>query len=80
VIQDLTVERVGGIGPRQINTRIVAATNRPLTGLADRGLFRTDLFYRLSGVEIRVPPLRLRKGDILGADAVLLSRHEGAAG
>jgi DNA-binding NtrC family response regulator len=77
VIQDLTVERVGGIGPRQINTRIVAATNRPLSALVDRGLFRTDLFYRLSGVEIRVPPLRLRKGDILELTQYFLSRHEG---
>ena len=77
VIQDLTVERVGGSGPRQINTRIVAATNRPLAGLVDRGLFRTDLFYRLSGVEIRVPPLRMRKGDILELTQYFLSRHEG---
>ena len=77
VIQDLTVERVGGAGPRQINTRIVAATNRPLSALVDRGLFRTDLFYRLSGVEIRVPPLRLRKGDILELTQYFLARHEG---
>jgi transcriptional regulator with PAS, ATPase and Fis domain len=77
VIQDLTVERVGGIGPRQINTRIVAATNRPLSTLVDRGLFRTDLFYRLSGVEIRVPPLRQRKGDILELTQYFLARHEG---
>ena len=65
VVQDLTVERVGGSGARQVNTRIVAATNRPLSGLVERGVFRTDLFYRLSGVEIRVPPLRSRKADIL---------------
>ena len=77
VIQDLTVERVGGTGPRQIDTRIVAATNRPLADLVDRGLFRTDLFYRLSGVEIRVPPLRQRKGDILELTQYFLSRHEG---
>lgn len=77
VVQDLTVERVGGVGPRQINTRIVAATNRPLAGLVDRGLFRTDLFYRLSGVEIRVPPLRQRKGDILELTQYFLARHEG---
>jgi transcriptional regulator with PAS, ATPase and Fis domain len=77
VIQDLTVERVGGAGPRQINTRIVAATNRPLAALVDRGLFRADLFYRLSGVEIRVPPLRMRKGDILELTQYFLSCHEG---
>ena len=76
-IQDLTVERVGGNGPRQINTRIVAATNRPLAGLVDRGLFRADLFYRLSGVEIRVPPLRRRKSDILELAHYFLARHEG---
>ena len=77
VIQDLTVERVGGTGPRQIDARIVAATNRPLSDLVDRGLFRTDLFYRLSGVEIRVPPLRLRKADILELTHYFLARHEG---
>ncbi len=77
VVQDLTVERVGGLSPRQINTRIVAATNRPLAGLVDRGLFRTDLFYRLSGVEIRVPPLRQRKGDVLELTQYFLARHEG---
>jgi len=77
VIQDLTVERVGGTGPRQINTRIVAATNRPLSNLVERGLFRTDLFYRLSGVEIRVPPLRQRKGDILELTHYFLARHQG---
>ncbi len=77
VIQDLTVERVGGNGPRQIDARIVAATNRPLSDLVDRGLFRTDLFYRLSGVEIRVPPLRQRKGDILELTQYFLALHEG---
>ena len=77
VIQDLTVERVGGGGPRQIDARIVAATNRPLSELVDRGLFRTDLFYRLSGVEIRVPPLRQRKADILELTQYFLARHEG---
>jgi transcriptional regulator with PAS, ATPase and Fis domain len=76
VIQDLTVERVGGAGARHINARIVAATNRPLSALVDRGLFRTDLFYRLSGVEIRVPPLRVRKGDILELTQYFLARHE----
>ncbi len=76
-IQDLTVERVGGNGPRQINTRIVAATNRPLAALVDHGLFRADLFYRLSGVEIRVPPLRRRKSDILELAHYFLARHEG---
>lgn len=76
-IQDFTVERVGGNGARHINTRIVAATNRPLSGLVEQGLFRTDLFYRLSGVEIGVPPLRRRKGDILELAQYFLARHDG---
>ena len=76
-IQDFTVERVGGNGARHINTRIVAATNRPLAGLVEQGLFRTDLFYRMSGVEIYVPPLRRRKGDILELAQYFLARHEG---
>lgn len=76
-IQDFTVERVGGNRGRRIDTRIVAATNRPLAGLVEQGLFRTDLFYRLSGVEIAVPPLRRRKADILELAQYFLARHEG---
>src|SRR6185436_6070418 len=57
-IQDLSVERVGGQGARRVNTRIVAATNRPLADLVARGLFRADLYYRLGGVEVHVPALR----------------------
>ena len=76
-IQDLTVERVGGSRSRRIDMRIVAATNRPLSALADKGLFRADLFYRLSGVDVRVPPLRLRKEDILELAFYFLSRHGG---
>jgi transcriptional regulator with PAS, ATPase and Fis domain len=76
-IQDLMVERVGGFGSKRIDTRIVAATNRPLTMLADRGLFRADLFYRLSGVDVRVPALRQRKEDILELAYYFLSRHGG---
>jgi DNA-binding NtrC family response regulator len=74
-IQDLSVERVGGNGARRINTRIVAATNRPLRDLVDRGLFRADLFYRLSGVEIHVPPLRSRYPDVEELAMYFLSRH-----
>jgi transcriptional regulator with PAS, ATPase and Fis domain len=74
-IQDLTVERVGGHGVRRVNTRIVAATNRPLSSLVERGLFRADLYYRLGGVEIHVPPLRERQADILELARYFLERH-----
>jgi transcriptional regulator with PAS, ATPase and Fis domain len=75
VIQDLAVERVGGQGTRRVNTRIIAATNRPLSELTTRGLFRPDLYYRLSGVEIHVPPLRARRQDILELARYFLDRH-----
>ncbi len=74
-IQDLAVERVGGTGARRVDTRIVAATNRPLSDLVARGLFRADLYYRLSGVDIHVPPLRLRRDDIPELAAYFLARH-----
>ncbi|MGH9174447.1 MAG: sigma-54 interaction domain-containing protein, partial [Vicinamibacterales bacterium] len=76
-IQDLMVERVGGTGSRRVDTRIVAATNRPLATLAERGLFRADLYYRLSGVDVRVPALRQRKEDIFELAYYFLSRHGG---
>jgi transcriptional regulator with PAS, ATPase and Fis domain len=77
VIQDLTVERVGGHGIRRVDTRIVAATNRPLADLVARGAFRPDLYYRLSGVEIHVPPLRVRGEDVPELARHFLSRHRG---
>ena len=63
-LQDLAVERVGGHVSHSVDTRIVAATNRSLASLADDGRFRADLFYRLNGVEVLVPPLRERRDDI----------------
>ena len=74
-IQDLSVERVGACGARRIDTRIVVATNRGLGDLVQRGLFRQDLFYRLCGVDIQVPPLRSRREDILELANYFLARH-----
>jgi DNA-binding NtrC family response regulator len=64
VLQDFSVERVGGSTPHRVDTRILAATNRSLEELVERGQFRADLFYRISGVELHVPPLRTRRPDI----------------
>ena len=74
-IQDLAVERVGGNGIHRVDIRIVAATNRSLRKLVADGLFRADLFYRLSGVEIHVPPLRERQSDVLELARYFLDRH-----
>jgi DNA-binding NtrC family response regulator len=75
-IQELAVERVGGHGVRRVNTRILAATNRPLSDMVARGLFRTDLYYRLGGVEISVPSLRERREDIPALARHFLERHQ----
>jgi transcriptional regulator with PAS, ATPase and Fis domain len=74
-IQDLTVERVGGSASRRVNIRIIVATNRPLSGLVDHGRFRQDLFYRLNGVEVQVPPLRERREDVIELARYFLDRH-----
>jgi DNA-binding NtrC family response regulator len=74
-IQDLAVERVGGSGTHKVDIRIIAATNRPLRPLVERGMFRADLFYRLSGVDIRVPSLRERREDIIELARYFLARH-----
>jgi transcriptional regulator with PAS, ATPase and Fis domain len=74
-VQDLAVERVGGQGAHRVDVRIVAATNRPLSELVGQRLFRADLFYRLSGVDLHVPPLRERRGDILDLATHFISRH-----
>jgi transcriptional regulator with PAS, ATPase and Fis domain len=75
VLQDLSVERVGGHTVRAVNTRVVAATNRRLSAQMKAGRFREDLFYRLAGVELDVPPLRARHEDIPALTEHLLARH-----
>ena len=64
VLQDFRFSRVGGQGTIDVDTRVVAATNRDLEQAVARGDFREDLYYRLNVVEIRIPPLRERKPDI----------------
>ncbi len=74
-IQDLAVERVGGTGTQRVDIRIVAATNRSLAEMVERKLFRADLFYRLGGVDLRVPSLRERRPDVIELAAYFLERH-----
>ena len=64
VLQDLRFSRVGGQGSIDVDTRVIAATNRDLEHAMARGEFREDLYYRLDVVEIRIPPLRERKEEI----------------
>jgi two-component system NtrC family response regulator len=63
-LQEQCIERVGGRQPIQIDTRIVTATNSDLKKGMMEGTFREDLYYRLAVVQVVLPPLREREGDI----------------
>lgn len=70
VLEGHPFERVGGHEPIRVDVRVVAATNRDLQAMVREGRFRQDLYYRLNVVEVVVPPLRHRGGDV-----VLLANH-----
>jgi DNA-binding NtrC family response regulator len=65
VLEERAVQRIGERAPRPVDVRFVAATNRDLEEEIERGAFRRDLYYRLSGAELTVPPLRERRLEIL---------------
>jgi PAS domain S-box-containing protein len=65
VIQEHKVTRIGGVESIKVNFRLLTATNRNLKAMVDNKEFREDLYYRLNVVPIDIPPLRLRKQDIL---------------
>ena len=64
VLENREVRRLGSSRSRQIDVRVVAATNSPLEETVRRGTFRADLFWRLSALSIHMPPLRERKEDL----------------
>jgi transcriptional regulator with GAF, ATPase, and Fis domain len=64
VLQEREFERLGGTKPIRANVRVIAATNRDLLDSIERGMFRSDLYYRLNVFPIEMPPLRERKEDI----------------
>ena len=69
-LQERVIERVGGRGEIAVDVRIVCATHQDLKVLAEQERFREDLYYRLSEIVLRIPPLRERAGD-----AALLAHH-----
>ncbi|MBI2218223.1 MAG: sigma-54-dependent Fis family transcriptional regulator [Candidatus Rokubacteria bacterium] len=70
VLDTSTFRHVGGTAEIRVDVRLLAATNRDLQAMVGQGLFREDLYYRLSTLTIRIPPLRERRGDV-----ELLARH-----
>ncbi|NPA12866.1 MAG: sigma-54-dependent Fis family transcriptional regulator [Aquificae bacterium] len=63
-LQDGEIKRIGDNKPIKVDVRIIAATNKDLEKLVEKGLFREDLYYRISKEVIKIPPLRERKEDI----------------
>ena len=74
VLQEHEIEPVGGTGPRQVDVRVVAATNRNLEAEVAEGRFREDLFYRLNVIPVQLPPLRERGSDVLLLAQAFLER------
>jgi DNA-binding NtrC family response regulator len=70
VLQDKEVCMVGSTRPRKVDVRILASTNKDLTALVKKGIFRDDLFFRINVITIDLPPLRER-----GEDLLLLIHH-----
>jgi two-component system, NtrC family, response regulator AtoC len=64
VLEERSILRVGGVKPRRIDVRFLAATNRDIEAEVARGNFRQDLYFRLNGVTISLPPLRERREEI----------------
>lgn len=65
VLQEHTYEPLGAVKTESTNARIIAATNKDLQKLVEKGSFRRDLFYRINVINLNIPPLRERKEDIL---------------
>ncbi len=79
-LQEMTFQRVGGRKDIEVNVRILAATNIDISRAIQSGNFREDLFYRISVVNIHLPPLRDREGDVMLLADYFLSKIAGEFG
>ncbi len=77
VLQDKHIRKVGGNETYPIEVRVLAATNDPLENRMAAGLFREDLFYRISVIPIQIPPLRQRREDIMPLASLFIRREAG---
>jgi len=74
-LQERVVERIGGRESIPVDVRVVCATNKPIEQRIERNEFRDDLFYRISEVTLRIPPLRSRPGDAAVLAQVIMERR-----
>lgn len=74
VLQEGEIRKIGSIETRHVDVRLIAATHRDLHALSRTGEFRLDLYYRLNVMQIYLPPLREREGDVLRIADMLLKR------
>jgi two-component system NtrC family response regulator len=79
-LQERVIERVGGRAEIPVDVRVVAATNQDLEQRVEQGLFRPDLYYRITEVTIPIPPLREREGDLPLLARAFLERFAGDQG
>ena len=79
VLQEGTFTPVGSVTPKQVDVRVVAATNKNLREMVDNGTFREDLYYRLNVINLNVPSLRERKEDIPLLVDFFLSQNSGSS-
>ena len=75
VIQEKTVEKLGGHKSVTVDVRLIAATNKDLEAMVERGEFREDLYYRINVIPLHIPPLRSRPGDVRQLLACLLKQY-----
>ncbi len=80
VLQEKEVQRVGGDRVIDVDVRVISATNRELLAEVEAGRFREDLYYRLAVVDIRIPPLRERRADVLPLARFFLGRFVASRG
>jgi Nif-specific regulatory protein len=80
VLEAKVFERVGGNKPIQVDVRVIAATNRDLEKAVQEGTFRSDLYFRLRVIELRIPPLRDRPEDILPLATYFLKQFRQRSG
>ncbi len=78
-LQERTIVRLGSTAPVPVDVRVVAATNRDLLADIARGRFREDLYFRLNGATVLLPPLRERPLDIVAITERVLTEHDGAS-